>query len=69
MLFKTAEGLCKTVDEVLLGRPMPMSNTEHRYWIAYLKVKRELQEEAAEANASQKDDSGEQRFVTMGQRI
>jgi hypothetical protein len=71
MLFKTAEGLGKTVDEVLTGKRGPMSTTEHRYWLAYLVVKRELEQGATDdaTNVSSQDsDNGENRFVTMGQK-
>lgn len=71
MLFKTAEDLGKTVDEILTGKRRPMSTTEHRYWLAYWTVKREMELES-QANAtevtSQDSENGESRFVTMGQK-
>lgn len=45
-LFFIAETLGKTVDELLLGEPRPLSNIEAAYWPAYSVIKSEFQESA-----------------------
>lgn len=69
-LFFLAETLGKTVDELLLGRPAPLSDIEFEYWPAYFSFKREQEEKASKANSKDKKDDSLNTNVkkTMGPR-
>jgi hypothetical protein len=70
-LFYLAEALGKTVDELLTGKPQPLSTTELRYWIAYRGYKFEVQNQADEENLAtmqQKNSEAQQQYITMGSK-
>lgn len=68
-LFYLAETLGKTVDELLLGKPVPISNVEMNYWAAYRVIKKELEDEVAEkhSKSSSSNNFDIPRHMGMGQ--
>lgn len=68
-LFYLAETLGKTVDELLLGRAVPISNVEMNYWAAYRVIKKELEDEVAEksSKSSSSNEINIPRHMGMGQ--
>ena len=51
-LFFIAETLGKTVDELLTGKPKPISNVEVDYWYAYRVIKKEIEDEQVSKSSS-----------------
>ena len=70
--FYLAETLGKTVDELLTGKPCPISDVELRYWPAYRVIKQELEDAAnkkkSKKSGDEKDPAGTGFKKTMGQR-
>lgn len=63
-LFYLAEKLGKTADELLLGKIVPLSDTELTCWLAYWTVKKEMEEDA-EDRASSREAEEEEIFPRM----
>lgn len=63
-LFQLAEKLGKTVNELLSGRPQPLSTIEQIYWPSYWKIKAKYTEEANKKNSKSKGRNSRSDFDT-----
>lgn len=64
-MFFVAESLHMTVDKLLTGKDLPMSNLEFTYWGAYFNEKAALQEKASKGKQS-KTAGGQELKKMMG---